>query len=178
WRVFNPAASVFDVEKYDIYVSVQSETAVRTIATTYPYDSHQDDLPMMGHEQEPTHQEPVISLRENSDKISQELKQELGDRLEIAGVEILEARISHLAYAPEIAQAMLRRQQAQAIIMARKKIVDGAVGMVEMALNYLKKNNVVELDEEKKAAMVNNLLVTLTADRETQPVINTGTLYS
>lgn len=178
WKVFNSAAAIFDVEKYEPFVSIQSETAIRTIATKYPYDSHHDDFILSGHHDDIPKPEITISLRENSDKIAQELKEELAERLIIAGVEVLEARISHLAYSPEIAQAMLRRQQAQAIIMARKKIVDGAVSMVEMALNYLEKNNVVTLDEDKKAQMVNNLLVTLTSDRETQPVINTGTLYS
>jgi len=179
WKVFNSAAAIFDVEKYEPYVSIQSETAIRTIATRYPYDSHHDDFIFgPGHQETEIKPEITISLRENSDKISQEMKEELAERLQIAGVEVLEARISHLAYSPEIAQAMLRRQQAQAIIMARKKIVDGAVGMVEMALNYLEKNNVVRLDEDKKAQMVNNLLVTLTSDREAQPVINTGSLYS
>jgi regulator of protease activity HflC (stomatin/prohibitin superfamily) len=179
WKVFNSAAATFDVEKYESFVSIQSETAIRTIATRYPYDSHHDDDLLMTIEPEAAHPaNTTISLRENSDTIAQEIRQELSDRLEIAGVEILEARISHLAYSPEIAQAMLRRQQAQAIIMARKKIVVGAVTMVEMALNYLDKNDVVKLDDEKKAQMVNNLLVTLTSDRETQPVINTGSLYS
>lgn len=179
WKVFNSGAAILDVERYDTYVSIQSETAIRTIATKYPYDSHHDDFVITGgHVDIDTKQEIIISLRENSDKIAQELKEELSDRLRIAGVEVLEARISHLAYAPEIAQAMLRRQQAQAIIMARKKIVEGAVSMVEMALDYLTRNKVVELDEDKKASMVNNLLVTLTSDREAQPVINTGTVYS
>lgn len=179
WKVYDSGAAIFDVEKYDTYVSIQSETAIRTIATKYPYDSHHDDFSVIpGKTPQDDKAEPQISLRENSDRIAQEMKEELGDRLKIAGVEVLEARLSHLAYSPEIAQAMLRRQQAQAIIMARKKIVDGAVSMVEMALKYLSENNVVVLDEDKKAQMVNNLLVTLTADREAQPVINTGTIYS
>lgn len=178
WKVYDVAASIFEVEKYDSFVSIQSETAIRTIAAKYPYDSHQDEY--IGISQSSEHHktsEQLISLRENSDIIAQEMKQELSDMLKIAGVEVFDAKISHLAYSAEIAQAMLRRQQAQAIIMARKKIVEGAVSMVEMALQYLTDKKVVELDEEKKALMVNNLLVTLTSDREAQPVINTGTIY-
>ncbi len=175
WKVVDPGKATFDVEQYMSYISTQSETAIRTIATNYPYDTFNEELPGS---LKVASDEDQISLRENSEKISEEMKKELGDRLDIAGVEVLEARITHLAYAPEIAQAMLRRQQAEAIIMARKKIVDGAVGMVEMALKHLDEGNIVDLDDEKKASMINNLLVTLTSDRETQPVVNTGTLYT
>ncbi|MCL6475691.1 MAG: SPFH domain-containing protein [Firmicutes bacterium] len=163
WRVVDSAKALLDVENYQEFVATQSETAIRTLATRYPYDSHRE-----GEE----------SLRGNPDDIARELKNEVQARLEVAGVEVLEARISHLAYAPEIAQAMLRRQQAEAIIAARQRIVEGAVGMVEMALQQLSEHNVVELDEERKAAMVNNLLVALVSESEATPVINTGTLYA
>ena len=141
---------------------MQSESAVRNLATRYPYDAH-----IEGH----------LSLRGSTDEVAKGLKTEIQDRLAKAGVEVVEARISHLAYASEIASAMLRRQQAGAIIAARQKIVEGAVGMVEMALELLSKSSQVKLDEERKAAMVSNLLVVLCADREAQPVVNTGTLY-
>lgn len=163
WRVVDSAKALFDVESYDGFVGIQSETAIRSLTSQYPYDAHDEQKP---------------SLRGNPREISDNLRQQVQARLEIAGVEVSEARISHLAYAPEIAQAMLRRQQAEAIVAARQKIVEGAVGMVESALKLLSEQNVVVLDEEKKASMVNNLLVALVSDRETQPVINTGTLYA
>ncbi len=163
WRVVDSARALFDVENYVGFVGVQSETAIRTLAAQYPYDAHDD---------------AKASLRGSPKEVSEKLRLELEARLDIAGVEVSEARISHLAYAQEIAQAMLRRQQAEAIVAARQKIVEGAVGMVESALKMLSEQNIITLDEEKKAAMVNNLLVALVSDRETQPVINTGTLYS
>jgi regulator of protease activity HflC (stomatin/prohibitin superfamily) len=163
WRVVDSARALFDVENYVGFVGIQSETAIRTLAAQYPYDAHDDTK---------------ASLRGSPKEVSEKLRLELEARLDIAGVEVSEARISHLAYAQEIAQAMLRRQQAEAIVAARQKIVEGAVGMVESALKMLGEQNIVRLDEEKKAAMVNNLLVALVSDRETQPVINTGTLYS
>jgi hypothetical protein len=162
WRVVDTAESVFEVDDYEHYVRVQTESAVRNLATHYPYDAHLD-----GH----------VSLRGSTDVVAGKLKAEIQERLAKAGVEVIEARISHLAYAPEIAAAMLRRQQAGAIIAARQKIVEGAVGMVDMALELLSKSERVHLDEERKAAMVSNLLVVLCADREAQPVVNTGTLY-
>jgi regulator of protease activity HflC (stomatin/prohibitin superfamily) len=162
WRVTDTAEAVFEVDDYENYVTVQSEAAVRNLATRYPYDSHD---------------ETRESLRGTTAEVAKELKAEVQDRLAKAGVEVIEARISHLAYAPEIAAAMLRRQQAGAIIAARQKIVEGAVGMVEMALEMLSRSARVRLDEEKKAAMVSNLLVVLCGDREAQPVVNTGTLY-
>jgi regulator of protease activity HflC (stomatin/prohibitin superfamily) len=163
WRVVDSARAIFDVENYVGFVAIQSETAIRTMAALYPYDAHDD---------------AKASLRGSPKEVSEKLGAELQARLEIAGVEVSEARISHLAYAQEIAQAMLRRQQAEAIVAARQKIVEGAVGMVEMALKMLSEQHVIDLDEEKKAAMTNNLLVALVSDRETQPIINTGTLYS
>jgi regulator of protease activity HflC (stomatin/prohibitin superfamily) len=162
WKVVDTAEAVFEVDDYEHYVKVQSESAVRNLATRYPYDAHDDGQ---------------LSLRGSTDEVAKSLKAEIHDRLAKAGVEVIEARISHLAYAPEIAAAMLRRQQAGAIIAARQKIVEGAVGMVEMALDLLSRSNRVRLDEERKAAMVSNLLVVLCADREAQPVVNTGTLY-
>jgi len=162
WRVIETAEAVFHVDDYENFVHVQSESAVRNLATTYPYDAHQ---------------EGQLSLRMSAGEISHRLRQEIQDRLSKAGVEVIEARITHLAYAPEIANAMLRRQQASAIIAARQKIVEGAVGMVEMALELLNTKQVVQLDEERKAAMVSNLLVVLCSDRDAQPVVNTGTLY-
>jgi len=161
WRVVDSARATFDVENYEQFVAIQSETAIRSLSTEYSYDSH-DERP---------------SLRGNTVEISEELKKQVHTRLEIAGVEVLESRISHLAYAQEIAQAMLRRQQAQAIIAARKKIVEGAVGMVQDALRMLSEQKIVELDEDKKATMVNNLMVALVSESEAQPIINTGTLY-
>ena len=162
WRVVDSAEAVFEVDDYEHYIKVQTESAVRNLATHYPYDAHEE-----GH----------LSLRGSTDEVAKKLRGEIHDRLSKAGVEVIEARISHLAYAQEIAAAMLRRQQAGAIIAARQKIVEGAVGMVEMALEMLEKSQQVKLDEERKAAMVSNLLVVLCADREAQPVVNTGTLY-
>ncbi|MCC6164306.1 MAG: SPFH domain-containing protein [Acidobacteria bacterium] len=161
WRVVDTAEAVFEVDDYTNYVHVQSESALRNLATSYPYDGHDD------HE----------SLRGSTAKVADHLKEEIQERLSKAGVEVLEARISHLAYAPEIAAAMLQRQQAGAIIAARQRIVEGAVGMVEMALELLSAKQVVELDEERKAQMVSNLLVVLCGERSTQPVINAGTIY-
>jgi regulator of protease activity HflC (stomatin/prohibitin superfamily) len=163
WRVVDSARALFDVENYVDFVGIQSETAIRTLASQYPYDAHD---------------EGKASLRGSPNEVSDNLRHQVQARLEIAGVEVSEARISHLAYAPEIAQAMLRRQQAEAIVAARQKIVEGAVGMVESALKMLSEQKVINLDEEKKASMTNNLLVALVSDRETQPVINTGTLYA
>ena len=162
WRVVETAEATFEVDDYEHYVHVQSEAALRNAATRYPYDSHEDH---------------VMSLRGSTAAVAEHLKAEVQQRLDKAGVEVLEARISHLAYAPEIAAAMLQRQQAGAIIAARQRIVDGAVGMVEMALDRLARNNVVELDEERKAAMVSNLLVVLCSERSTQPIVNAGTLH-
>ena len=162
WKVVDTAEATFEVDDYVNYVHVQSESAVRNLATRYPYD---------------THEEGRISLRGNTEEIAGQLQTEIQGRLHKAGVEVLEARITHLAYAPEIASAMLQRQQAGAIIAARSQIVDGAVSMVEMALENLSKRQIVELDEERKAAMVSNLLVVLCGDRATQPVVNTGTLH-
>jgi regulator of protease activity HflC (stomatin/prohibitin superfamily) len=162
WKVVDTAEAVFDVDNYENFVHVQSEAAVRNLATLHPYDAHE---------------EGVLSLRGNTTEIAELLKKEIQDRLAQAGVEVIEARISHLAYAPEIAQAMLLRQQAGAVIAARSRIVQGAVSMVEMALEELAQRQIVELDAERKAAMVSNLLVVLCSDRHTQPVVNTGTLY-
>jgi regulator of protease activity HflC (stomatin/prohibitin superfamily) len=162
WKVVDTAEAIFEVDDFENYVKVQSEAAVRNLATRYPYDAHEE-----GH----------LSLRGSTDEVAKGLKAEIHDRLAKAGVEVIEARISHLAYASEIAAAMLRRQQAGAIIAARTKIVEGAVGMVDMALDLLARSGRVTLDEERKAAMVSNLLVVLCADREAQPVVNTGTLY-
>ena len=162
WKVVDTAEAVFEVDNYDNYVHVQSESALRNMATSYPYDAHDDQ---------------AMSLRGSTTAIADHLRKEIQDRLARAGVEVIEARISHLAYAPEIAAAMLQRQQAGAIIAARSRIVEGAVGMVEMALDMLSKKNVVALDEERKAAMVSNLLVVLCSERGVEPVVNTGTLY-
>ncbi|NLW98018.1 MAG: SPFH domain-containing protein [Xanthomonadaceae bacterium] len=162
WRVVDSAEAVFNVDDYESFVHIQSEAALRAMATSYPYDQHE---------------EGDISLRSHPAEISDRLKEHLDERLTAAGVEVLEARISHLAYAPEIAQAMLQRQQANAVIAARTRIVAGAVGMVEMALAELEKNGTVRLDEERRAAMVSNLLVVLCGDRSTQPVVNAGSLY-
>jgi regulator of protease activity HflC (stomatin/prohibitin superfamily) len=163
WKVRDSAMASFDVEDFEAFVAVQSETAVRHLATEYPYDAE-------GPEE--------LSLRGSTDRVSATLKAELQQRLQTAGVEVIEARLSHLAYAPEIAGAMLQRQQAAAIIAARQRIVDGAVGMVEMALNRLSANNVVELDEDRRAAMVSNLLVVLCGERAATPVLNAGTLHN
>lgn len=162
WRVQDTAQAAFDVENFEDYVRIQTESAIRQMATVHPYDDKEGIR---------------TSLRGSSDIVNGELQQELTERLSLAGIAVLEARLSHLAYAPEIAGAMLRRQQAEAIIAARTRIVDGAVGMVEMALNRLKERNVLELDEERKAAMVSNLLVVLCSEQGTHPVVNTGTLY-
>lgn len=165
WKVKETAKAVFSVENYMQYVNIQSEAAVRHLANIFPYDHAEGE-------------ETSITLKDGADKVSELLENELNERLSRAGIEVLEARISHLAYAPEIASAMLQRQQATAVIAARKLIVEGAVGMVEMALEKLSQKGIVELDEERKAAMVSNLLVVLCGDRHVQPVVNTGTLYN
>jgi len=162
WKVVDSAEAVFNVDDYESFVHIQSEAALRAMATSYPYDAHE---------------EGQVSLRSHADEISVHLKVQLDERLGTAGVDVLEARISHLAYAPEIAHAMLQRQQANAVIAARTRIVAGAVGMVEMALAELQKSGVVQLDEERKANMVSNLLVVLCSERGTQPIVNTGSLY-
>ena len=162
WQVVDSAEAVYNVDDYESFVHIQSESALRAMATSYPYDQHE---------------EGQFALRSHAAEISQHLEKELSERLADAGVQVLNARISHLAYAPEIAQAMLQRQQANAIIAARTRIVAGAVGMVEMALAELQKNGVVHLDEERKAQMVSNLLVVLCSERATQPIVNAGTLY-
>lgn len=162
WKVVDTAEAIFQVDNYENYVHVQSEAAVRNLATAYPYDAHED------------HQ---VSLRGSTAEVAARLKEEIQERLAVAGVEVIEARISYLAYAPEIAAAMLRRQQASAVIAARQKIVEGAVGMVEMALEMLANKNVIQLDGEQRAAMVQNLLVVLCGEAAAQPVLNTGTLY-
>jgi len=163
WRVVDTAHALFDVDHYEHYVKIQSDAALRHLANCYPYDHGEE--------------EEEITLRSGMDEVALVLKKELQERLEKAGVQVDETRLTHLAYAPEIANAMLRRQQAEAIIAARRKIVHGAVSMVEMALEDLKSKNVVDLDEERKAAMVSNLLVVLCGEAEAQPVINAGTLY-
>jgi regulator of protease activity HflC (stomatin/prohibitin superfamily) len=163
WKVVETAEAAFEVDNYEQYVHVQSEAALRTLATHYPYDAHE---------------EKQVALSTHIDEVSKHLAEALKDRLQKAGVEVVEARISHLAYAAEIASAMLRRQQASAIIAARKKIVEGAVGMVEHALQLLNDKSVVTLDEERKAQMVSNLLVVLCSDHDAQPVVNTGTIYA
>jgi regulator of protease activity HflC (stomatin/prohibitin superfamily) len=162
WRVVDTAEAMFEVDDYEHYVKVQSESAVRALATTYPYDAHADG---------------AVALSTHTDEISQDLQRQVHERLAKAGVEVIETRISHLAYSPEIASAMLQRQQASAIIAARQKIVEGAVGMVEMALGMLSERQIVELDTERKAAMVSNLLVVLCSERGSQPVVNAGSLY-
>ena len=162
WRVVETYEACFHVDDYENYVHVQSESALRNLATSYTYD---------------THDESQMSLRGHTAEVAQHLQREIQERLDQAGVNVLEARISHLAYAPEIAAAMLQRQQAGAIIAARQRIVEGAVGMVEMALEMLSKREIVRLDDERRAAMVSNLLVVLCGERSTQPIINTGTIY-
>jgi regulator of protease activity HflC (stomatin/prohibitin superfamily) len=162
WQVVDSAEAVYNVDDYESFVHIQSESAVRTMATSYPYDQHEEDK---------------LSLRGSTAVIAKHLTEEIQERLALAGVQIMEARISHLAYSPEIAQAMLQRQQAGAIIAARTRIVEGAVSMVEMALNELSKRNVVDLDPERRAAMVSNLLVVLCGERGTQPIVNTGSIY-
>jgi regulator of protease activity HflC (stomatin/prohibitin superfamily) len=162
WKVTDTAEALFEVDDYENFVHVQAESALRNLATSHPYDAHDGQL----------------SLRANPMEIADQLRGEIQDRLEQAGVRVIEARISHLAYAPEIANAMLRRQQANAVIAARTRIVEGAVGMVEMALDQLSEKGVVELDEERKAQMVSNLLVVLCSEHEAQPVLNAGSLYA
>jgi SPFH domain / Band 7 family len=162
WKVVDTASAIFQVDDYENYVRVQSESAVRILASAYAYDSHDDTK---------------MSLRSHTSEVVDRLKHEVSERLAVAGVEVVEARLSHLAYAPEIAASMLQRQQASAIVAARTKIVEGAVGMVELALLQLSEKNVVNLDEDRKAAMVSNLLVVLCGERATQPVVNTGTIY-
>jgi hypothetical protein len=162
WKVTDTAEALFEVDDYENFVQVQAESALRNLAMVHPYDAHK---------------EGDVALRSNPVEIADQLRGEIQDRLQKAGVEVIEARISHLAYAPEIANAMLRRQQANAVIAARTRIVEGAVGMVEMALEQLSAKGVVELDEERKAAMVSNLLVVLCSEHEAQPVLNAGTLY-
>jgi len=162
WRVVNTAEALFEVDDFEDFVEVQSESALRNLASRHPYDSHDHE----------------VSLRGNPDDVCHQLASDIQERLDKAGVKVIEARISHLAYAPEIAAAMLQRQQAQAVVAARTKIVEGAVGMVEMALDQLADQHIVELDDERRAAMVSNLLVVLCSDRHTQPVVNTGSLYT
>jgi regulator of protease activity HflC (stomatin/prohibitin superfamily) len=162
WQVVDSAEAVYNVDDYESFVHIQSESALRAMATSYPYDQHEDGK---------------VSLRSHAADISKHLTEEIQERLALAGVNVLEARISHLAYAPEIAQAMLQRQQAGAIIAARTRIVEGAVSMVEMALSELSKRNVVDLDPERRAAMVSNLLVVLCGERGTQPIVNAGSIY-
>jgi regulator of protease activity HflC (stomatin/prohibitin superfamily) len=162
WQVVDSAEAVYNVDDYESFVHIQSESALRAMATSYPYDQHDDG---------------TIALRSHAAEIAKHLTEEIQERLALAGVSVMEARISHLAYAPEIAQAMLQRQQAGAIIAARTRIVEGAVSMVEMALSELSKRNVVDLDPERRAAMVSNLLVVLCGERGTQPIVNTGSIY-
>jgi regulator of protease activity HflC (stomatin/prohibitin superfamily) len=162
WRIVETFEAMFNVDDYEHFVHVQTEAAVRILATTYSYDAHE---------------EGKLSLRSSIDEITERLRHEIQERLSKAGIQVIEARISHLAYAPEIAGVMLRRQQATAVIAARQKIVEGAVGMVEMALDEISRKGVVKLDEERKAAMVSNLLVVLCSERGVEPVVNTGTLY-
>ena len=162
WRVRDTAEALFEVDDYEQFVKVQAEAALRNVATAHPYDTHPDGQ---------------LSLRANPHEVGEQLQTEIQGRLQTAGIAVVDARISHLAYAPEIAGAMLRRQQASAVIAARTRIVEGAVSMVEMALDQLSRRKVVELDEERKAAMVSNLLVVLCSEHETQPIVNAGTLY-
>lgn len=161
WKVVNTAEAMFEVDDYEDFVAVQSEAALRNLATRHPYDSEDHEM----------------SLRSSTEEVSEQLKKDIQERLEKAGVEVIEARISHLAYAPEIAAAMLQRQQASAVVAARAKIVEGAVGMVQQALDHLSRDKIVELDDERRAAMVSNLLVVLCSDRHAQPVVNTGSIY-
>jgi len=163
WKVVDSAEASFEVDDYISFVKIQTEAALRNLATSHPYESHSEDQ---------------IALRSNQQQIAEQLKMEVQDRLEKAGVEVIEARISHLAYAQEIASVMLKRQQAQAIVAARRTIVDGAVGMVKLALDELKEQDVIDLDDERRASMVSNLLVVLCAQENAQPVLNTGSLYS
>lgn len=163
WKVVDSAEAVFEVDDYESFVQIQSEAALRNMATSYPYEAHEGE---------------AIALRSHPQAIAEKLREEVQDRLDKAGVEVIEARISHLAYAQEIASAMLKRQQAQAIVAARRQIVDGAVGMVQMALHQLKEQGVVDLDEERKANMVSNLLVVLCGEENARPVVNAGSLYN
>ena len=163
WKVVDSAEALFEVDDYQSFVHIQSETALRNLATSFPYEAVEED---------------DVALRSNPQAIAEKLREEVQDRLDQAGVEVVDARITHLAYAPEIASAMLKRQQAQAIVAARRQIVDGAVGMVDMALRDLEKLNVVHLDEERKASMVSNLLVVLCGEENARPALNTGSLYS
>ena len=163
WKVVDTAEALFEVDDYEEFVQIQSESALRNLSTTYPYEPHEGES---------------LALRSDPVEIAHALRKEIQDRLETAGVTVIEARISHLAYAPEIANAMLRRQQASAIIAARRQIVSGAVGMVQMALDELRQNQVIDFDEERKAAMVSNLLVVLCGEQDAQPVLNTGSLYT
>ncbi|HLR67505.1 SPFH domain-containing protein [Virgibacillus alimentarius] len=162
FKVIDAAKAVFDVDQYEEFVEIQSETAIRAVATKYPYD---------------TFENAELTLRGNPEEVSNELTAELQERLKVAGVEVIEARLTHLAYSTEIAQAMLQRQQASAIVAARKQIVDGAVGMAQGAIKQIEKNGMVELDDERRVAMINNLLVSIVSDSGTQPVVNTGSLY-
>jgi len=162
FKVIDSAKATFDVDNYEQFVEIQSETALRHVATKYPYDTFEDE---------------GFSLRGNADIVANELSQELQDRLQLAGVQVIEARLTHLAYSTEIASAMLQRQQATAILAARQKIVEGAVGMAQMAIEKLEKESVIDLDDERKVQMINNLLVAIVSDRAAQPVINTGTIY-
>ncbi len=163
WKVYDTAEALFEVDDFEEFVQIQSESALRNLSTTYPYEPHEGE---------------GVALRSHPAEIAQALREEIQDRLETAGVTVIEARISHLAYSPEIANAMLRRQQASAIIAARKQLVAGAVGMVDMALEELRRGDIVELDEERKASMVSNLLVVLCGEESAKPVVNAGTLYS
>ena len=163
WKVYDTAEALFEVDDFEEFVQIQSESALRNLSTTFPYELHEGE---------------GVALRSHPAEIAQALRKEIQDRLETAGVTVIEARISHLAYSPEIANAMLRRQQASAIISARRQMVAGAVGMVEMALDELKKGNIVELDDERKATMVSNLLVVLCGEESAKPVVNTGSLYN
>lgn len=166
WKVVNSAKAVFDVDNYMEFLSIQADSALRNIVRLYPYDISNDD-----------ENSDELSLRGSSQEVALKLQNELQEKVEIAGIEIIETRITHLAYAPEIAAAMLQRQQASAIIDARKLIVEGAVGMVEMALNQLNENNIVQLDDERRAAMVSNLLVVLCGNKDAQPIVNSGSIY-
>ena len=161
WRVVNTAEALFEVDDYEHFVGVQSESALRSLSSRYPYDSEDHET----------------SLRGSTDEISDQLQKDIQDRLGQAGVEVIEARICHLAYAPEIAAAMLQRQQAGAVVASRAKIVEGAVGMVQQALDHLSRDKIVEFDDDRRAAMVSNLLVVLCSDRHAQPVVNTGSIY-
>lgn len=166
WKVVDSAEAIFEVDDYESFVHIQSEAALRNLATSYPYEIHKGD------------DDEGIALRSSPQEIAEKLQAEVQDRLDKAGVEVIEARISHLAYAEEIASAMLKRQQAQAIVAARRQIVDGAVGMVKMALDELREQGVIDLDDERRAAMVSNLLVVLCGEENARPVVNTGSLYS